>query len=74
MGDAILEPISDVGKKRLPCALESPRLIKLELSVTDQDSLAELLFHEEGSARNDYALVALRIGLLSLRYASLAVC
>ena len=69
MAEALLEPIAEVTKKRPASVFETPRLIKLELSVKDHDSVAELLLHEEGADRDDYALVALRIGLLSLRHA-----
>lgn len=48
---------------------ELPRLLHLELVVTDSYSITELAQHEEGSDRSDYALSALRVGLLSLRYA-----
>lgn len=48
---------------------EIPRLLRLELVVTDTDSITELTHHEEGDDRNDYALSALRVGLLSLRHA-----
>jgi hypothetical protein len=48
---------------------DTPRLLRLELVVTDTDSITELTAHEEGADRTDYALSALRIGLLSLRHA-----
>lgn len=41
----------------------------LELLVSDPDSLRELLQKGEGRERDEYALAALRIGLLSLRHA-----
>jgi hypothetical protein len=46
-----------------------PRLVRLELVVTDSDSICELVQHEEGADRDEYALSALRVGLLSLRHA-----
>jgi len=69
MADALLEPIVDVVKKHPARAVEAPRLMRLELCVTDGDSIAELMLHEKGTDREDYALGALRIGLLSLRHA-----
>jgi hypothetical protein len=39
---------------------EMPRLVRLELVVTDTDSITELAQHEEGADRDDYALSALR--------------
>src|SRR5437762_9675590 len=43
--------------------------IALELLVTDHDSVKELTGRSEGHHRDEYALGALRIGLLSLRHA-----
>ena len=48
---------------------ENLKPIILELLVSDPDSLRELLQKGEGRERNEYALAALRIGLLSLRHA-----
>lgn len=47
---------------------EAPRLVRLELVVSDSDSIAELVLYQ-GAEREEYALCALRIGLLSLRHA-----
>lgn len=43
--------------------------IPLMLTITDHDSVAELLQQPEGRERTEYALTALRIGLLALRHA-----
>jgi hypothetical protein len=43
--------------------------IRLELVVTDPDSVKELLLQNEGCDRSEYSLCALRIGLLSLKHA-----
>lgn len=43
--------------------------LELVLHVTDRDVRAELEQHEEGRARHDFALDALRIGVLALRQA-----
>jgi len=48
---------------------ENLKPIILELLVSDPDSLRELLQKVEGRERDEYALAALRIGLLSLRHA-----
>jgi hypothetical protein len=48
---------------------EIPKSIALQLAVSDHDSVAELLQKSEGRERDEYALVALRIGLLSLKHA-----
>ena len=48
---------------------ENLKPIILELLVSDPDSLRELLQKGEGREREEYALAALRIGLLSLRHA-----
>jgi len=47
----------------------SPQSVVLELRVTDRDSVLELLQKSEGRERDEYALIALRIGLLSLKHA-----
>jgi hypothetical protein len=43
--------------------------IRLELNVTDPDSVKEVAVRTAGRERDEYALGALRIGLLSLRHA-----
>ena len=48
---------------------EMPSGIPLELLVTDQDCVKELASRPEGHDRDEYALGALRVGLLSLRHA-----
>lgn len=46
-----------------------PQSLALMLTVSDRDSVAELLARREGRDRDEYALTALRIGLLSLKHA-----
>jgi hypothetical protein len=41
----------------------------LNLRISDYDSVLELLQKAEGWGRDEYALIALRIGLLSLKHA-----
>lgn len=43
--------------------------VLLELTVRDPDTVAELLTHSEGEDRDEFALAALRIGVLALRQA-----
>jgi len=45
-------------------------VVSLHLSVTDPEVTAELLRRPEGAAREQYALSALRLGVLALRQAS----
>ena len=46
-----------------------PESLTLLLMVTDRDSLGELIEKAEGRERDQYALTALRIGLLALKHA-----
>jgi len=43
-----------------------PFSVELELSVKDRDTIAELCRYSEGEARDEFALVALRIGVLAM--------
>ena len=67
MADPFVQPIEG-DSPPLP-ASTVPSLLRLELPVSDPDSIAELVLRTEGSERNEYALGALRIGLLSLKHA-----
>lgn len=51
---------------------ELPFAIQLELFVDDRDVVAELEKHPEGAERDEFALEALKIGVLALRRASTA--
>ena len=51
---------------------ELPFAIQLELYVDDRDVVAELEKHPEGPEREEFALEALKIGVLALRRASTA--
>ena len=54
----------------LPASTDAnPQSVVLELMVSDHDAVLELLQKPEGRERNEYALIALRIGLLSLKHA-----
>lgn len=62
-------PTIEPPKKTPSPIVDLPRLLVLELSVTDSDCIKELLLHAEGAEREQYSLSALRVGLLSLRHA-----
>jgi len=47
----------------------APDFLPLELTVTDPEAIVELLTRTEGRDRDEYALSALRLGLLALRQA-----
>lgn len=61
--------IIEVDKASDPSVSDSPLTVPLQFTVTDSDSVGELLLKSEGRERNEYALCALRIGLLSLKHA-----
>src|SRR5262245_41295704 len=46
-----------------------PYSLLLELNVTDQEVIRELCAQSEGRARDDFALSALRLGVLALKQA-----
>jgi len=50
-----------------------PSSIPLELKVEDRDTIQALEQYEEGTERDDFALEALKIGVLALRHASSAL-
>lgn len=56
-----------------PAADDLPFAIDLELRVEDRDVVAALANYAEGPERDDYALEALKIGVLALRRASTAL-
>jgi hypothetical protein len=47
-----------------------PKVLDLELSIREPEVVAELLKHDEGTNREQFALSALRIGVLALRHAT----
>jgi hypothetical protein len=69
MGDTTLHVTIPFGQLTTPADGGSPKPLLLEILVSDHDSLTELLQKAEGRERSEYALAALRIGLLSLRHA-----
>ena len=50
-------------------ANDLPDEITLELTIEDRDTLRALLEHDEGPDRDEYALEALKIGVIALRQA-----
>jgi hypothetical protein len=71
MADSVMQPTADiaVGKKLFSSVIEPARSLSLDLVISDSDSISELLVRSEGRDRDDYAVAALRIGLLSLKHA-----
>jgi hypothetical protein len=63
MSEAVLERPLENEEAVLPFS------ILLELNVRDPELIRELKAHPEGRARDEYALCALRIGLLALKQA-----
>lgn len=66
MSDTLEQP-------RVRTTRELPFSIPLELTVQDRDVVAELEKHPEGPDRDEFALAALKIGVLALRRASAAL-
>ena len=60
------EPIEMAARQASPAVGTEMRL---DLTVTDPEVCAELMAHEEGRPRDEFALAALRIGVLTLRQA-----
>lgn len=69
MDDTTLHITMPFGQLTAPTDGGSLKPLLLEILVSDHDSLTELLQKSEGRERNEYALAALRIGLLSLKHA-----
>jgi hypothetical protein len=72
--DAGLQTSSVSSKKPVTSEMsatieDAPNSLVLELIVTDPSAVLELMLKTEGRDRDEYALSALKIGLLSLRHA-----
>jgi hypothetical protein len=65
----LLHPADDALPTNVAEDAEIPSSICLELTVTDRDSVKELVLRDRGADRDEYALSAMRIGLLSLKHA-----
>ncbi len=61
--------IIEIDERPAATAPEAPRTLSLQLTVTDADSVRELALRSEGREHDEYAICALRIGLLSLKHA-----
>ena len=68
MADAVLAE-SLIPRKPVASATDDAQSIPLTLVVSDQETVAELLQRSDGRERDEYALAALRIGILSLKHA-----
>ena len=62
-GTSTLAPETNGRSEQLPFSL------LIELTVTDAEVIAELWQRPEGRPRDDYALIALRLGVLALKHA-----
>src|SRR4051794_16591048 len=69
MSTNLEQPINDMTMAGL-LTNEIPHSLDLNLVVTDVDSVKELILRREGRDRDEYALSALKIGVLSLRHAT----
>lgn len=68
MADAVLAD-SLIPRKTVVSADNEAQSIPLTLVVSDRETVAELLQRSDGRERDEYALAALRIGVLSLKHA-----
>jgi len=74
MASSISAQIGEVPSKKPPVTVTAPTLIEaasvvLTLAVDDPEMIVELKRRQEGSARNAFAVSAMRIGILALRQA-----
>src|ERR1017187_1835939 len=58
-----------VPRKPVVSSADDAQSIPLTLVVSDRETVAELLQRSDGRERDEYALAALRIGVLSLKHA-----
>ena len=58
-----------VPRKPVVSAADDAQSIPLTLVVSDRETVAELLQRSDGRERDEYALAALRIGVLSMKHA-----
>lgn len=68
MADALLAD-AFVPRKPVASVDDDTQSIPLTLVVSDRETVAELLQRSDGRERDEYALAALRIGVLSLKHA-----
>jgi hypothetical protein len=67
--DLDMDDLTSSSGKHSNGATSIPFELLLRLTITDRDSIAELCQRAEGEEREEYALQALRIGVLALRQA-----
>lgn len=70
-----MDTISEFTERQSPTTLdrqngEGTEVVKLRLEVTDPELIVELLARAEGEERREFALLALRIGILTLKQAT----
>src|ERR1039458_459985 len=58
-----------VPRKSVVSADDSVQSVLLNLVASDRETVAELIQRSDGRERDEYALAALRIGVLSLKHA-----
>jgi hypothetical protein len=68
MADAVFAD-AVIPRKPVVSAADDAQSIPLTLVVSDRETVAELLQRNDGRERDEYALAALRIGVLSLKHA-----
>jgi hypothetical protein len=68
MADAVFADAL-IPRKPVVSAADDDQSIPLTLVVSDRETIAELLQRSDGRERDEYALAALRIGILSLKHA-----
>ena len=69
MSHHLIETDRGEGDNTTSGSLSLPSSLQLDLIVQDEDTILELVKYTEGSERNQFALKALRIGILALRQA-----
>ena len=69
MSTHLQQPIQEVVAASILGSVDVPESVHINISVTDADSVRELIIRKSGRDRDEYSLCALRIGLLSLKHA-----
>lgn len=69
MSSHLQQPIKEVIPPSILEGIDVPESVHINILVRDLDSVRELTIRQAGRDRDEYALCALRIGLLSLKHA-----
>jgi hypothetical protein len=69
MSSTFHRALGESGASAVLLGIDVPESVHIDLFVTDSDSIRELTIRQGGRDRDEYALSALRIGLLSLKHA-----